>query len=76
MLPKCVHIKFKCTTLIKQIYRVDGVNFERLSTGLRINSAADDAAGLSVGTRMQSQFLGIQRSVQNATDWVSLFQTA
>ena len=49
---------------------------ERLSSGSRVNSAADDAAGLSVGTRMQSQFLGIQRSVQNATDWVSLFQTA
>ena len=52
------------------------VNFERLSSGLRVNRAADDAAGLSISTRMQSQIQGIQRSIQNATDWTSLFQTA
>jgi len=50
--------------------------FQRLSSGLRINSAADDAAGLSISTRMQSQVEGLNQSVRNANDGVSLLQTA
>jgi len=50
--------------------------FQRLSSGLRINSAADDAAGLSISTRMQSQIEGLNQSARNANDGVSLLQTA
>jgi flagellin len=48
---------------------------ERLSSGLRINSAADDAAGLAVAGKMESQLRGINMSVRNAQDGVGLIQT-
>ena len=50
-------------------------SFQRLSSGLRINSAADDAAGLSIATRMQSQIRGINQAVRNTNDGISLAQT-
>ena len=49
---------------------------EQLSTGKRINSAADDAAGLSISTRMTSQIRGLNQAVRNANDAISLLQTA
>jgi flagellin len=49
---------------------------ERLSTGLRINSAADDAAGLAISNTMTSQIDGMTQAVSNANDGVSLAQTA
>jgi flagellin len=49
---------------------------ERLSSGLRINSASDDAAGLSVAGKMESQLRGINMSIRNAQDGVGLIQTA
>src|ERR1700744_4930269 len=49
---------------------------QRLSSGLRINSAADDAAGLAIATRMQSQISGMNVAVRNANDGISLAQTA
>ena len=49
---------------------------ERLSSGLRINSAKDDAAGLAISTGMQSQIKGINQAVRNANDGVSMAQTA
>jgi len=48
----------------------------RLSSGLRINSAKDDAAGLAVSTRMTSQIRGLNQAVRNANDGISLAQTA
>ena len=48
----------------------------RLSSGKRINSAADDAAGLAVAGKMESQLRGINMSVRNAQDGVGLIQTA
>ncbi|WP_027799250.1 flagellin [Paraburkholderia dilworthii] len=48
----------------------------RLSSGKRINSAADDAAGLAISTRMQSQINGLNQGVSNANDGVSMIQTA
>ena len=48
----------------------------RLSSGKRINSAADDAAGLAISTRMQSQIDGLNQGVSNANDGVSMIQTA
>jgi len=49
---------------------------ERLSSGLRINSAADDAAGLAISTRFESQTQGLSVGIRNANDGVSLAQTA
>jgi flagellin len=49
---------------------------ERLSTGRRINSASDDAAGLAIGTRMASEIRGLNMAVRNANDGISLAQTA
>jgi flagellin len=51
-------------------------SMERLSSGLRINSAADDAAGLAVANKMQSQLGGIKMAIRNSQDGVSLVQTA
>lgn len=49
---------------------------ERLSTGLRINSAADDAAGLAITNRMTSQIRGYAVAIRNANDGISMAQTA
>lgn len=49
---------------------------ERLTSGKRINSAADDAAGLSIANRMTSQVNGLNQAVRNANDGVSMIQTA
>ncbi|MEJ2590489.1 MAG: flagellin [Candidatus Thiodiazotropha sp.] len=51
-------------------------SMERLSTGLRINSAKDDAAGLGITDRMTSQIRGLNQAVRNAGDAISLSQTA
>ena len=51
-------------------------SMERLSSGLRINSAKDDAAGLAIADRMNAQIKGINVSVRNANDGISLAQTA
>ena len=49
---------------------------ERLSTGQRINSAADDAAGLAISSKMTSQINGLNMAVRNANDAISMIQTA
>jgi flagellin len=49
---------------------------ERLSSGNRINSAKDDAAGLAISNRMTSQIRGLDQAIRNANDGVSLIQTA
>jgi len=49
---------------------------EQLSTGKRINSAADDAAGLAIASKMTSQIRGLNQAVRNANDGISLLQTA
>ena len=49
---------------------------ERLSTGVRINSASDDAAGLAISSRMTSQINGLNQAVRNANDATSMVQTA
>ena len=48
---------------------------ERLSTGKRINSAADDAAGLAIASRMSSQVRGLEQASRNANDAISMVQT-
>ena len=51
-------------------------SFQRLSSGLRINSAKDDAAGLAISDRMTSQIMGINQAIRNSNDGISLAQTA
>jgi len=51
-------------------------SMQRLSTGLRINSAKDDAAGLAIATRMDAQVRGISQGIRNANDGISLAQVA
>ena len=56
--------------------RALATSMERLSTGKRINSAKDDAAGLSISNRMDAQIRGLTMAVKNANDGISLMQTA
>ena len=51
-------------------------SLQRLSSGLRINSAKDDAAGLAISDRMNAQIRGINQATRNANDGISLAQTA
>ncbi|QQG66000.1 flagellin domain-containing protein [Desulfobulbus oligotrophicus] len=51
-------------------------SMQRLSSGLRINSAKDDAAGLAISDRMTAQIRGLNQAVRNANDGISLAQTA
>ncbi|MBR1601878.1 MAG: hypothetical protein IJ667_00380 [Synergistaceae bacterium] len=51
-------------------------SIERLSTGLRINSASDDAAGFAISEKMRSQIAGLDRAAANTQDGISLLQTA
>ncbi|MBF0191890.1 MAG: flagellin FliC [Magnetococcales bacterium] len=48
--------------------------FQRLSSGLRINSAKDDAAGMAISTRMTAQIRGLNQAVRNANDGISMMQ--
>ena len=56
--------------------RAQGVAMERLSTGARVNSAKDDAAGLAIGETMTAQIRGMNQGIRNANDGISLMQTA
>ena len=53
-----------------------GTNYRRLSTGLRISTAADDAAGLAISERLRSQVRSLDQAKRNANDGISLVQTA
>jgi flagellin len=53
-----------------------GTNQQRLGTGLRINSAADDAAGLQIATRLNAQSRGMEVAMRNTGDAISMLQTA
>ena len=72
-------------TNIKSLITQDALNInnrhlstamERLSTGYRINSASDDAAGLAISTRMETQIKGLNMAVKNAHDGISVISTA
>jgi len=63
----------------KNLGQTQGVlnrSLQRLSSGLRINSAKDDAAGLAISTRMTSQVRGLNQAARNANDGISMAQTA
>ena len=51
-------------------------SMERLSSGLRINRAGDDAAGLSISEKMRGQIRGLKQASRNAQDGISMIQTA
>ena len=53
-----------------------GKSLEKLSSGMRINRAADDAAGLAISEKMRGQIRGLNQAVRNAQDGISLLQTA
>jgi len=56
--------------------RVMSTTMEQLSTGSRINSAKDDAAGLAIGQNMTAQIRGLNQAVRNANDGINMMQTA
>ena len=56
--------------------RVMDTAMERLSTGVRINSAADDAAGLAITSKMTSQIRGLNQAIRNVNDGIGMIQTA
>jgi flagellin len=51
-------------------------NLERLSSGMRINRASDDAAGLTISEKMRAQIRGLNQAQRNAQDGISMIQTA
>jgi flagellin len=62
--------------VLKTNTRAMGTAMEQLSTGTRVNSAKDDAAGLAIGQTMTAQIRGLNQAVRNANDGVNLLQTA
>ena len=60
---------------MKENQRSMETTMERLATGLRVNSAKDDAAGLAIGTKMDSQVRGYTQAVRNANDGIAMLQT-
>src|SRR5574343_1603714 len=52
------------------------ISMQRLSSGLRVNSAKDDAAGLAIAERMNAQVRGMNVAIRNANDGITLVQTA
>jgi len=61
---------------LKTNTRAQSTAMEQLSTGSRINSAKDDAAGLAIGQNMTSQVRGLNQAVRNANDGINMLQTA
>ncbi|UVI39494.1 flagellin [Qipengyuania spongiae] len=66
----------KASNASNQAGKALGTAMERLSTGKRINSARDDAAGLAIATSMTSQVRGMNQGIRNANDGISMAQTA
>ena len=66
----------KATNAESSASKMLGTAMERLSTGKRINSAKDDAAGLAIATTMTAQVRGMNQGVRNANDGISMAQTA
>ncbi|MGL1931851.1 MAG: flagellin [Desulfotalea sp.] len=67
---------FNAGNYINKAQNSSANSFNRLSSGNRINSAKDDAAGLAISDRMSSQVLGLNQAMRNANDGISLTQTA
>ena len=61
---------------LQNVNRDMEVTMQRLSTGKQINSAGDDAAGLAIVSRMRTQINGLNQSIRNANDGISLIKTS
>jgi flagellin len=78
-MPQVINTNVISLNAQRQLNRTQGIQstaMDRLSSGLRINSAKDDAAGLAIADRMTSQVRGLDQAVRNANDGISLSQTA
>lgn len=69
------HLATLASNSLTRNERSMATSMERLSTGLRINSAKDDAAGLAIASKMTSQIRGLNQAVRNANDAISMLQT-
>ncbi len=77
-MPLSLNTNISAITARRNLLRVNGqlkTSMERLSSGLRINRSADDAAGLTIAENLHAQVVGLNRAVTNATDGISLIQT-
>ena len=78
-MPQIINTNIASLTAQRNLNKSQTANqqaLERLSSGLRINSAKDDAAGLAISTRFSSQIRGLNVAIRNAGDGISLAQTA
>jgi flagellin len=78
-MPQIVNSNIAALTTRRSLDRSQGdlaTSLQRLSSGLRINSAKDDAAGLAISDRMTAQIRGLNQAVRNANDGISVAQTA
>lgn len=78
-MPQIINTNIASLTAQRNLDRSQGAlqtSLQRLSSGLRINSAKDDAAGLAIVDRMTSQIRGLNQAVRNANDGISVAQTA
>lgn len=69
-------VALNVTNNLKQKNAAVSKNSEKLSSGLRINRAADDAAGLAISEKMRFQIQGLNQASRNVQDGISLVQTA
>jgi len=78
-MPTTVNTNVMSLNAQRNLTRSDGMlqtSLQRLSSGLRINSAKDDAAGMAIAQRFTTQIRGLDQAVRNASDGISLAQTA
>lgn len=78
-MPQTINTNIMSLNAQRNLNRTQGelsTTIQRLSSGLRINSAKDDAAGLAISTRMSTQINGLSVAVRNANDGISIAQTA
>jgi len=78
-MPQVINTNMMSINAQRNLNRSQGsmqTSLERLSSGLRINRAKDDAAGLAIAERFTSQVRGLEQSVRNANDGISMLQTA
>ncbi|NRB82113.1 MAG: flagellin, partial [Saccharospirillaceae bacterium] len=78
-MPQIINTNIASLTAQRNLDKSQSANsqaLERLSSGLRINSAKDDAAGLAISTRFETQTRGLNVAIRNAGDGISLAQTA
>ncbi|MBQ3421791.1 MAG: flagellin [Romboutsia sp.] len=66
----------KNTNILNKVNKAKTSNLEKLSTGLRINTASDDAAGLAISEKMRGQISGLKQAARNAADGQALVQVA